>query len=618
MEKSNKILSDIIVYMKYAKYLPELKRRETWTEIVDRNKKMHLEKYPKLAEEIENVYKLVYDRKILPSMRSLQFAGKPIEVNPIRLYNCAFLPMDHPDAFSEVMFLLLSGTGVGYSVQTHHVEKLPEIFKPRKSKRYLVADSIEGWADAIKFLINAYYNNKPLPKFDFRDIREKGMPLITSGGRAPGKEPLMKCLFQIQTILDSKEDGDKLTTLEVHDINCFIADAVLSGGIRRSAMIALFDLDDDDMLSCKFGSWYETDPQRGRANNSAVILRHKIDKDTFLELWKKIELSNSGEPGFFMSNDKEFGLNPCGEVSLKAKQFCNLTTINATDVIDQNDLNERAKGASFIGTLQAGYTDFHYLRDDWKKTTDKEALIGVSMTGIASGNILKLNLTEAAEVVKAENLRVSKLIGINKAARCTVIKPEGTSSIVLGSSSGIHAWHSNYYWRRIRVGKNEAIYQYLVENNPELVEDEYFKPHIQAVISVPQKAPENAIIRTESALDLLNRVSFVWNSWIKTGHRKGNNINNVSTTVSIKTDEWKPVGEWLWKHRDEYTAISVLPYDDKEHTYVQSPFEEITEKEFNKAYKHLEDVDLTKIVEDVDNTKLQEELACSGGSCEIK
>ena len=484
MELPAKILSDITVFMKYSKFHNKKNRRENWKELVDRNKAMHIEKFPQLKDEINAAYKFVQDKKVLPSMRSLQFAGKPIAINNSRLYNCCFLPVNHVDAFSEIMFLLLSGTGVGYSVQRHHVEELPEINKPTKTRRYLVGDSIEGWADAIKVLMTAYMKNKAMPVFDLSDIRPKGALLLTSGGKAPGPEPLKDCLHNVQKILDRKNNGEKLTTLEVHDILCYIADAVLAGGIRRSAMIALFNIDDEEMLTCKFGNWWETNPQRGRANNSAVIVRSKVEEETFFELWKKIEASGSGEPGFFFTNDKDWGMNPCAEISLRPFQFCNLTTINAGDVESQEDLNDRARAAAFIGTLQASYTDFHYLRDIWKRTTEKEALIGVSMTGIASGSVLNLDLKEAANLVKEENARVAGLIGTNPAARCTTVKPEGTSSLVLGTSSGIHAWHNDYYVRRIRVGKNESIYTYLQLNHPELVKDEFFKPTIQAVIEI--------------------------------------------------------------------------------------------------------------------------------------
>jgi ribonucleoside-triphosphate reductase len=611
----NKILSEVTSFMKYAKHNPQENRRETWRELVDRNKNMHLEKFPALRDEIEATYQFVYDKKILPSMRSLQFAGKPIQINNARLYNCCFLPIDHPDAFSEVMFLLLSGTGVGYSVQRAHIEKLPEVMKPTKTRRYLVGDSIEGWADAVKVLVSAYLRGKALPMFDFSDVRRKGARLITSGGKAPGPEPLKDALHNIQKMFDRKSNGEQLTSLEVHDMLCFIADAVLSGGIRRSAMISLFDLDDDEMLTCKFGNWWETNPQRGRANNSAVILRHKIEKDVFLDLWKKIEMSGSGEPGFFFTNDTNWGLNPCAEISLRSFQFCNLTTINAGDITDQADFNARAKAAAFIGTLQASYTNFHYLRDIWKRTTEKEALLGVSMTGIASGNVLALDMKEAANMVKEENARVAELIGIKKAARTTTVKPEGTSSLVLGTSSGIHAWHNDFYIRRIRVGKNESIYKYLVENHPEIIEDEFFKPHQQAVISVPQRAPEGAVTRQETALDLLTRVAKVWKEWVKPGHRSGTNKNNVSTTVTIKPGEWEDVGEWMWSNRENFTALSVLPFSD--HSYIQAPFTDCTKEEYEELVKTLHKIDLSKVVEAEDNTDLQGEAACSANGCEV-
>lgn len=615
MELSTKILSDLNIHMKYAKFLPNKNRRETWAEIVDRNKKMHLDKFPKLAEEIEQAYEFVYNRQLLPSMRSIQFAGKPIELNAVRLYNCSYLPMDDEAAFSEMMFLLLSGCGVGFSVQKHHVRKLPEIKKPTKTKRFLVGDSIEGWADAVKILVNSYYTGKPLPRFDFRDIREKGAQLVTSGGKAPGKEPLFNCLNNVQKIFDRKDTGEKLTTLEVHDIVCYIADCVLAGGIRRSATISLFSFDDEEMLTAKFGNWWELNPQRARANNSVVLLRHRIEKDEFLNLWEKIEASNSGEPGFFFSNNAEFGLNPCGEVSLKATQFCNLITVNASDIHDQDELNARVKAAAFIATLQASYTDFHYLRDCWKTVTEKEALIGVSLSGIASGGVLNLDMKEAVKIIKTENEKTAKLIGINKAARCTVVKPDGNSGVILGTSSGVHAWHSEYFIRRVRVGKNESIYAYLAQNHPELIEDEFLKPTEQAVISVPQKAPTGAITRAESAIDMLNRVETVWVNWIKPGHRSGDNVNNVSATVTIKENEWKDVGEWMWSHRNQYTALSVLPFSD--HSYKQAPFEEITKKEYDKMVKSLHEIDLTKVVEIQDDTNFSENLACSGGSCEI-
>ena len=612
------ILSDITVHMKYARYLPEKERRETWSEIVDRNKAMHQKKYPELAQEIDTAYELVHAKKVLPSMRSMQFGGKPIEVAPNRIYNCAFAPIDDWRVFSEVMFLLLGGTGVGYSVQKHHVEKLPEIQKPmsKRTRRFLVNDSIEGWADAVKALVQSYFKGGSKLRFDYSDIRPKGACLVTSGGKAPGPQPLKECLVKLQGMFEAKENGDKLTTIEAHDMICHIADAVLAGGIRRAALISLFSADDNEMIAAKTGNWWETAPQRGRANNSVVLLRHRITKEYFQDLWERVKESGSGEPGFYFSNDKDWGTNPCCEIALRPYQFCNLTEVNVSDVDNQQELNVRVKAATLIGTLQAGYTDFHYLRDIWRRTTEKEALVGVSMTGIASGKVLNLNTTEASEVVKKENERVAKLIGVRKAARTTTVKPAGTTSLTLGTSSGIHAWHNDHYIRRLRVGKNEAIYTYLSLYHPDMVEDEYFRPHDTAVISVPQRAPEDAIMRTESALQLLKRVAKISTEWVKPGTRSGQNTHNVSATISIKVAEWADVGEWMWDNRDVYNGLSVLPFDGG--TYRQAPFEDCSKETYEAMLETLEEVDLTKVVEIEDNTNLTGELACAGGACEVK
>lgn len=619
------ILSDITVYMKYAKYIPKLKRRETWYELVTRNMEMHITRYPELEKEIREAYNFVYNKKVLPSMRSMQFAGKPIQVNPSRIYNCAFMPIDHSDAFSETMFLLLGGTGVGYSVQKHHVEKLPQvkgIMRPvgkQRKKRYLVGDSIEGWADSIKVLVESWFFGKKEIEFDFRDIRPKGAKLVTSGGKAPGPGPLRECLVQVTNVFENaiqeRGIGTQLKPIEVHDIICHIADAVLAGGIRRAALISLFSFDDDDMLSCKFGSWWELNPQRGRANNSAVAVRHRIKEKDFNQFWEKVKASGSGEPGIYFTNDQNWGTNPCVEIALRPNQFCNLCEVNASDVRDQKELNSRVRAASFIGTLQASYTDFHYLRDIWRETTEKEALIGVSMTGIASGRVTELNLEEASSEAVAANKEASEKLGINSAARVTCVKPAGTTSLTLGTSSGIHAWHNDYYVRRIRVGKNEAIYKYLATYHPELIEDEYFRPESQAVISVPQKAPDGAITRHESALDTLERVKHFSKTWIKPGHVSGMNSHNVSCTISVKEDEWDEVGIWMWNNRDYYNGIAVLPYDGG--TYQQAPFEDITREQYEEMKKHLHSIDLRNVIEDDDNTDLSGEIACAGSSCEV-
>ena len=616
MEKNNQILSDIVVFNKYAKFLENKQRRETWGEICDRYEDMMAEKYPMLSDQIKLMMVQVRDKKVMMSMRAAQFSGPAITKNESRVYNCAYLPIDDHRAFSEVMFLLLGGTGVGFSVQYHHIAELPEIRKPLKQQKYLVGDSIEGWADSVRHLMASYFGmRKTKPLFDFSDIRPKGSRLVTAGGKAPGPEPLKRCLFNIELILDRKEDGEKLTTTETHDIICHIADAVLAGGIRRAALISLFSADDENMLSAKSGAWWEKNPQRGRANNSAVVLRHRVTKEFFNGLWTKIQSSFSGEPGLYFSNDRDWGCNPCCEIALRPYQFCNLTEINVGNITSQADLNSRASAAAFFGTLQAGYTNFHYLRTIWQTTTEKDSLIGVGMTGICNGEILKYSLEEAADKVRLVNQSVAKTIGINPAARQTTIKPSGTTSCVVGTSSGIHAWHSKYYIRRMQCTKDEALYIYLKENHPELVQDYQAIPNT-AVIEIPQTAPDGAIIRDEeSALDLLERVSKFNREWVKSGHMVGSNSNNVSATVSIKEDEWEEVREWMWKNKNLFNGLSVLPYDGG--SYIQAPFEDIDHVTFTGLYAQLKNIDLRNVVEDKDNTDLANEVACAGGACEI-
>ena len=616
MELGSEILSQITIFSKYAKYIPEVKRRETWEEIVSRYEVMLMQKFPNLKKEIMENAGYIVDKKVLPSMRALQFSGMAAEVNNARIYNCCYLPMDSVHCFSESMFLLLGGTGVGYSVQFQHVEKLPEIIKPVKQKRYLVQDSIIGWADAVKVLMKSYFGKGAKPIFDYRDVRPKGSRLITAGGKAPGPEPLKICLTHIEAILDRKQNGEKLTTLEVHDIMCHIANSVLSGGIRRAAMIALFSHDDEEMLTCKYGNWWELNEQRGRSNNSAVLERGQITEEQFKALWKKIELSNSGEPGFYWTKNAEWGTNPCCEIALRPYQFCNLCEVNVSDIKDEQDLFDRVRIAAFFGTLQASFTDFHYLRPIWQKTTEKDALLGIGMTGIGSGEILKYDLEKAAEIAKEVNAEYADLIGINRAARVTCIKPSGTTSCVLGTASGIHAWHNDYYLRTVRFNKSEDIAKYLMANHPEMCEDDVLRSHDTLCARIPIKAPEGSIIRSESPIDLLERVKHFSVNWIKSGHRNGYNTHNVSATVSLNDYEWLPVGEWMWKNREYYNGLSVLPYWGG--TYQQAPFEDITEEEYEERVSRLTSMDLTSIVEEDDTVNFGQIAACAGANCSVE
>lgn len=955
MEEQNlasSIMSDIITHMKYARYLPSEHRRETYAEIIDRNKAMHIKKFPLLKDEIDEAYKLVYEKKILPSMRSLQFAGRAVEVNNLRLYNCSYTPINNIKAFSELAFLLLAGTGVGLSVQKHHVKGLPVVLGAQEpigkqhKKRFLVSDDIEGWADAIKVLVESHFFGERQIAFDFRAIREKGAYLKTSGGRAPGPAPLEACLVKIDSVfcnaVITRGRGTKLKPIEVYDICCFIADMVLAGGIRRAALLTLFSLDDTEMLESKYGTWWESNPQRGRSNNSALVLRSQITREVFDSLWKKIEASGAGEPGIVFSDSADYGVNPCFtgdtqllttegyqtfdslsgseveiideygsavlgkvwcsgnkatvklnlsdnsfitctpdhkfyipmesawveakdtvgkrlnvdmsfnysrdnvyerygfiqgdgnltrlnspehpgmeinigmndddilelfgvcrthdertfymrgfnealrdagfcaavlperlfpldfynsiedkasflrglysangsvikghrvafkttckaladtllfvlerdfkiqgyittnkakkvtfangdytckesydvnisaftgvlsffksigflqqykmtdlvalvackapkvlrisengthdvydftvssthsgwvkgtgntgvlahnccEISLPANNLCNLTEINSSNLESQEDFNYRARMASRIGTLQAAYTDFHYLREEWQDTVEKEALIGVSLTGIASGVVTSLDMSQGAKEVVEENIRMAKALGINPAARTTCVKPSGTASLLLGTSSGIHAWYAPYYWRRVSVGKEEPIYTYLANSHPELIEDDYFKPSTMAKIKIPMKAPDNAALRYETAIDTLTRLKKVQTTWIADGHIEGINKNNVSCTISVRDSEWEEVGDWMWENRNIYTGIAVLPYDGG--SYTQSPFEECTKEDYEEAMQYLTAIDLTAVFESVDGTSLQSEAACGGGACEIK
>ena len=628
MELASKILSDITVYMKYSKWIEEEQRKETWDEVVNRNMNMHLKKLQDIGfdESSEQYNKVVdvYDNfvrpfKVLPSMRSMQYAGKPIEVSPNSIYNCAYMPVDSVECFHEAMFLLMNGTGLGYSVQRHHVRNLPEIRQPNsdRTRKILIQDSIVGWADAVKELFRSYTGElTQRPRFIYDDIRPKGTRLKTRGGKAPGPAPLRLCIVKVENILKQKPNGSKLTTLECHDIMCHLADAVTAGGNRRAALISLFSADDEYMLNCKAGKgWIQTDSQRFRANNSAVILRHRVDKKFFDGIWNRIKTSGAGEPGIYLTNDKDWGTNPCCEIGLRPYQFCNLTEINSSTIENQEDLDARVEAATILGTLQASYTDFHYLRDIWRETTEKDALLGVSLTGLASNRVYNLDLTGTVYKAKQINQEWANHLGINPAARLSCVKPSGTASMVCGSSSGIHAWFDRHYIRRIRVGRDEAICSYLSMNHPELIVDDEHNPDGR-IIEIPQKAPKGALTkRDEDTFMFLERVKNTTLRWVKPGHTNGQNTHNVSATVFIEQDQWGEVGEWMWLNRYFYNGLSCFP--NEESVYTQAPFESCSKEKYNEMMKALTLVDLTQIVEYDDDSNFGQDPACAGGVCEI-
>lgn len=620
MMNTQEILADITHYSKYAKYIDSKYRREVYAETVERNKDFHLSRYPFMSETLDRVYDMVESKRLLPSMRTMQFAGKALSINNARAYNCSFQHMSEPKCFADLLFLLLSGCGVGYSVQRRHVDQLPSINKPTGTYTHIVGDTIEGWSDAGLAICDAYFSGSRLPVFDFSEIRPEGSPLVTSGGRAPGPAKLKEALIKVGDVFERALSAglDRLRPIDVHDINCHFADCVAAGGIRRSAMISLFDHDDKEMLNCKSGQWWEDNGQRARANNSVVLLRGSTTHATFKRMWDACRDSFSGEPGFFWTNDLDMGMNPCGEIALRHRQFCNLITINFSKVTNQSDFEEVCEAAAIIGTLQATLTDFKYIHPEWKATTESEALIGVSLTGIADNMSVydKIDLRAGANVILDTNAYWANKFGIKPSARCTTGKPDGTSSLILETSSGVHARHNLYYLRTMRFGINEPISSYLQMMLPsELVEIDVTSED-RIVVGIPVQSPASAVDRSESAMSLLTRTARQNTEWIAAGHRSGPNTNNQSVTISLRDDEWDDVMTWMWDNRSMYTGISVLPYDGG--TYKQAPFQDLSAEEYARLTANMKyRIDMRSVFEDGDNTSHTESVACAGGACEI-
>lgn len=620
-KKSLNILSETVYYQKYAKYLPDLKRREIWSETVERNKQMHLKKYGHIENVIPYInkaFEMVSEKKILPSMRSMQFGGIAIERKNERLYNCCGLGIGSIKDFSDLFYLLLCGCGVGVNIKKVWIEKLPNLIPITKESEDVIVidDSIEGWADAAYKLIDSYVTTGGKIKFDYSQIRPSGSLVSSTGCIAPGPESLQKALEDIDSLLWDRvmvKKQNKLKSIDIFDICCHLAYCVVSGGHRRSALITLIDKDDEEMLNSKKGIWWEKNIQRSMSNNSVGLLYDTTTEEDFDKVFSACEESKCGEPGISWTNNEEWCWNPCHEVSFPSRNFCNLTEINLGSVKDQKDFEERCFYAAVLGTLQAGFTDFSYIHQDWKINADKAALLGVSCTGIGS---CKKNLffNDGAAKVKEANSIIAKIIGINTAERTTVIKPSGTASTVLGTSSGIHPWYSEYYKRRVRVNKHEPLYSYIKEKFPEMIEDSLQNSN-DAVMTYYIKAPDDAITRdTMSVITFLELVKKINEEWVRGGHRTGKNYNNVSCTVSVKNDEWEKVKAWMWKNRWDYHGISLLPYSDA--NYEQAPFEEITKEEFEENFKDVS-LELSNIIEEQNFVNFGESLACSGGGCEI-
>jgi ribonucleoside-diphosphate reductase alpha chain len=646
-----KAISDYIHAGKYARYLPAKKRREVFAETVARIEGMHLDVYPEMEEEIRWAFDLVRDKRVLPSMRSMQFGGKAILANNNRIYNCSFSLVDRPEIFSEALYLLLSGCGVGYSVQFDHIEKLPSIsyVDVKKVRHHVVEDTIEGWADALKALVQSFLDGVNL-EFAFHQIRDAGTPLRTSGGRAPGHLKLKDSLERIRGVLNAAM-GRKLRPVECHRILCHAADAVLSGGIRRSAMICLFSLDDSEMMHLKTGNWYSTEPWLANSNNSVVLKRDEVKKKQFKRIFGMTR--QWGEPGFYFTNDYDYGTNPCCEIGLNPKleidaeaqaklaakgvetavgqtytgwAFCNLCEINAAKLTSLQDFKEAARAAAIIGTLQAGYTKMPYLGAISETIAEREALLGIGMTGMLDAPAIACNpeyQREVAGLIKQWNAEYAARIGVKPAARTTCVKPSGTTSLELGCvGSGHHAHHARRYIRRVTADELEQVFQAFKVVNPHMC---VRKPDGKYVIEFPVEAPPGATIKDDiTAIPFLDMVKSTQENWVLAGTADSQYSpglsHNVSNTVTVRPEEWDKVADYLWENREFFTGVSLLASTgDKDYAFApnEAVVTPVDEARWNAILEDYQPVDYTTMLEDTDDTDLKSEVACAGGACSI-
>lgn len=642
-------LSNYIITSKYARYREDLKRRETWEEAVSRVEDMHLKHYAHLGTDVEReirwAFDFVRDKRVVPSMRSLQFGGKAVEAHNARIYNCAVRHLDSVRGFAEIFYLLLCGCGVGVGLTNRHLSKLPELvaetYKSGEPLVYSIQDTIEGWGDALEILIKSFVKGNEFSSkeivFDYSLIRPKGAKLKTGGGKAPGPMPLKRTLDDIRHLLSElvRHGESHIRTIHAYDIIMFAADAVLSGGVRRSAVSIVFDKDDEEMLHAKTGDWFVENPQRGRSNNSVLLLRDKVTQEDFDYIIKRTK--QWGEPGFVFANHPDTLFNPCFEVSFipiteegeTGIQFCNLSSINGSRIESVKDFMECARAATIIGTLQAGYTNFPYLSKEAKELTESEALLGVSIIAMMEKPEILLDpiwQKEAAKVVVNTNRDFAAKLGIRQAARATVVKPDGTCALALGTmSSGIHPAHAPKMFRRVQANKNDIVYQFFKMHNPHLCEDSIFSRNgTDDVITFPVTVPKGAMVKADlDAIKHLEIIKSTQQNWVLSGTTEANTrdvAHNVSCTVQVREDEWSKVAKYLYENREFFAAVSLLAATgDKD--YAQSPMEAVVtaadESKFFFDEQAFEPVDYTLLPELDDFTDLQGEIACSGGKCEI-
>ena len=633
------IYQSIIHRSRYSRYLPNEKRRETWEETVARlctyiahkiTPMISLEESESFLNVLPVLEQAILNLEVMPSMRLLMAAGEACERDNIAAYNCSYLAINNKRAFSEALYILMNGTGVGFSCEQHEVNKLPEVPKEltKSDDTIIVADSKLGWAKAFKKLLSDLWEGD-IPTIDYGRIRPAGARLKTFGGRASGQEPLRKLFnFTIKTFEGAK--GRKLTSLEVHDLLCMIGEVVVVGGVRRSALISLSDLSDRRMRDAKSGEWWREASHRALANNS-VAYKEKPDVETYMEEWLSLVKSKSGERGIFNRQAAQsqasrwgrrdptfsYGCNPCSEILLRDKQFCNLTecVVRSGDTFES--LKQKVELATILGTIQSTLTDFQFLSEEWKRNTEEERLLGVSLTGIMDckemngsydADYLPQRLEKLRDHARKVNEEWSSKLGIPASVAITCVKPSGTVSQLVDSASGIHARHAPFYIRRIRMDKKDPIYEFLKEAGVP-VEDEVFRPDSTAVFAFPQKAPEGAVCRTDkTAIEQLELWLIYQRHWCE---------HKPSVTISVKEEEWPEVGAWVWEHFDEVSGISFLPFSD--HTYQQAPYTDCSEEEYKAELAAMpSNLDWSLFVEQEDNTIASQELACSAaGGCEI-
>jgi ribonucleoside-triphosphate reductase (thioredoxin) len=616
---------EYIAASRYARYLDDKGRREQWSETVWR----YVDYIFSRTQEISNnqqlkdkIYDAIYNLKVMPSMRAMMTAGKSADRDNTCVYNCSYLPVDDPKSFDEAMFILLCGTGVGFSVESKYTSQLPDVPEQLFESEHVIAvhDSKEGWAKALRLLIAHLYAGE-VPKWDVSKVRPSGARLKTFGGRASGPGPLVD-LFTFATNTFKNARGRKLNTLECHDLMCKIGEVVVVGGVRRSAMISLSDLDDERIRHAKSGPWWETAPHRALANNSAVY-NETPTVGKFMEEWLSLYNSHSGERGIFNREaakktvakyghrdpNFDFGTNPCSEIILRPYQFCNLTEVVVRHDDTIETLKDKVEVATILGTIQSTFTKFPYLRKVWQRNTEEERLLGVSLTGIFDNDMMvkapKEVLSALREHSREVNKQYAEILGVPVSASITCVKPSGTVSQLVNSASGIHPRHSKFYIRRVRGDKKDPLSAFLVEQGVP-AEDCVYKPTQTTVFSFPQKAPAGLVRDDISAIRHLEIWLEYQREWCE---------HKPSVTISVEEKDWPSVGAWVWDHFDEISGVSFLPYDGG--TYRQAPYEECTEEQYNELKAKVPKIDWTLFKEQTDNVEGAQMLACVAGSCEI-